>query len=89
MTKRRPKLTWEQRISEARQMGLDWGAHLFRKGLLPIDGPLPVRNEDLELKSDIKQREHFHFHIAILHGYVAAAHKAGLTTDGVERRSTR
>lgn len=89
MTKRRPKLTWEQRIEEAVASGRGWAEHLFRKGLLPFEGPLPASAESLELLSDIKQREHFHFHTSILHGYVAAAAKAGLTTDGVERRSTR
>jgi hypothetical protein len=89
MTKRRPKLTWEQRIAEARQQGLGWGEYLFRKGLLPIEGPLPASQDAIELMSIIKLREHDTFHQSILHGYVAAAHKAGLTTDGVERRSTR
>lgn len=89
MPQRRPKLSWEQRIAEARQQGLGWGEYLFRKGLLPIEGPLPMPADELELKSYVKQHEHNAFHIAILHGYVAAAAKAGLTTDGVQRRSIR
>lgn len=87
MTKRRPKLTWEQRIEEAVRMGRNWGEHLFLKGKLPFEGPLPASGESMEMLSAIKQREHEAFHHSILHGYVAAAAKAGLTTPGVERRS--
>lgn len=87
MTARQPKLSWMDRIERAREFGLNWGAALFREGNLPIDGPLPASNDDVSLWSDIKQREHHHFHTAILHGYVAAAAKAGLTTDGIPRRS--